>query len=673
MRRAALVLGLVLACGGCTRHLDRAVSPAPTWSPDDPAAHVLPLGNLITGAPPTAGQVALAEFLFGAAPEPPLAIIKPVALATQGGELRVSDGALRAVLRVAPAASGLTAAPLAEPPLLPAALCVGEQGDLLVVDAETNDVKQYAASGALRRRLRVGDGPFRPAGAAFVGDEVWVSNAAAHRIEVFDAGGAHVRSIGERGRGRGAFGLPLALAALPAGDVAVVDMLTARVQVLARDGSWRREIGGPGDRIGRFGRPKALAVGPDGVVFVVDAASQRVHAFAADGRPLLSFGDASDGPLALVIPAGITILTAPPTAQRAPPAGVTPDYYVLVAEQMADPGVRVYGWRGPRELPVVAPAVAAARRPAQRPAPTVENPHWRADGCRSCHVLDGAAPQPIAPERVDALCVSCHDGRRAIDDAHPIGWPAAGSRTHPPPSDWPLVDGRVGCLTCHDIRRHCATEAARPAENPALVRGFDARDPFASCTNCHVADAWRVNPHRMVVAGAHGATDEHATGGRPNAAHAGGGASRQNCGFCHQSTPPTPPDGIARGDARLRDATSKLCLGCHTMHADPAPHGHLEALATPAILATLLAAEQQTLAARGWSRPADMPASQSVLLPLNDGRVNCATCHNPHAPELFGTNSPLGARSAAAADARKALRVEHLQLCFHCHLDPPRP
>ncbi|MGE0480249.1 MAG: cytochrome c3 family protein [Phycisphaerae bacterium] len=662
MRWAAVMLGMLVACGGCARHLDRAVAPDPDWSLDDPAAHVLPLGNLITGAPPTAGQVALAEFLFGAAPEPALTLIKPIALAVQNGELRVSDGALRAVLCCASSPSGLTAAPLADPPLLPTTICVGALGELLVVDAEANDVKRYASSGALLRRLRPADGPFRPSGAAFVGDEVWVSNAAAHRVDVFDASGAHARSIGQRGRGRGEFGLPLALAVLPDGDVAVVDMLAARVQVLGRDGIWQREIGGPGDRIGRFGRPKSIAVGPDGVVFVVDAASQRVHAFAADGRPLLSFGDASDGPRALVIPAGITIVTATPTAQRALPSGFPPDYYVLVAEQMADPGVRVYAWRGPRELPRVAPAVAAARRPAQRPAPTVENPHWRADGCRTCHGGDGAAPRPIARERVDALCVSCHDGRRAIDDAHPIGWPAAGPRTHAPPDDWPLVDGRIGCLTCHDIQRHCAAAAVRPAENPALVRGFDARDPFASCTNCHAADAWRVNPHRMVVA----------PSGHDGASGAGD-TPRQSCGFCHQSTPPTPADGVARGDARLRDTTSKLCLGCHTMHADPAPRGHLEAHVTPSILGTLLAAEQRIFAARGWPRPADAPASQPVLLPLSDGRVNCATCHNPHAPELFGSESPLGSRSTAPADAHKALRVEHLQLCFQCHLDLPRP
>ena len=48
------------------------------------------------------------------------------------------------------------------------------------------------------------------------------------------------------------------------------------------------------------------------------------------------------------------------------------------------------------------------------------NPHYRADGCASCHVVAGGRAQPIEQPKVEALCLSCHDGKRASEEAHPV-------------------------------------------------------------------------------------------------------------------------------------------------------------------------------------------------------------------------------------------------------------
>lgn len=191
-------------------------------------------------------------------------------------------------------------------------------------------------------------------GATQVGREVWVTNAARHGIEVFDAAsGSHLRAIGQRGRGPGEFNLPLGIAALPKdhpladGGVLVVDSFNARMQVLDSSGRWVRDLGGPGDVAGRFGRPISVAVGPDGVIFVLDAASQRVHAFDGRGNVLLAFGRQIGDEYSLTLPGCVCVAPGIVPARelrQQPEVKLQPAYFVLVSEQLNRPGIRVFAW-----------------------------------------------------------------------------------------------------------------------------------------------------------------------------------------------------------------------------------------------------------------------------------------------------------------------------------------
>ena len=634
---ATLVL---LYYSGCAERTDRSM--AVIQSNAEKSTYVASLGNLRTGARPSTAEIKLATFFFGVEPEPPLGLIKPMHMAAAGNELWVSDGALRALLRWKADGGALEAAPLSDPPVGPTAVALDATGERLVA-GENGVIMRFSADGRATGQYALSGTGARIGGVASVGDEVWATNVQQHSIEVFDAAsGAHRRTIGERGRGPAQFGFPLDLTVGGDGNVYIVDMLNARVQVLDHGGRWVREIGGPGDRVGRFGRPKSVAVGPDGTVFVVDAASQCVHAFDERGRPLLTFGGASDGGDALVLPAGVAIWTGSLDATRDLPAGFRPVYYVLVAEQIVRPGLRVYAWSGsrtPPEPPAARPGAGAFRVVAQ-----VENPHWRADRCTVCHPASAGAPGAIDGAAADRLCLSCHDGKKAIDEAHPIGRVARTARTKTP-EGWPLVDGRIGCLTCHDIRKHCVAPQSRPADNPGVVRALDPTNPLASCTQCHLTQEWQVNPHRSEVAGlaSQGAT----------------------CGFCHVSTPRRVGAEGWEFDAKLRGQPTKLCLNCHSMHADPAPRGHLEAPVTADMLRAIAAQENR------MSGIAHSQRASSGLLPLADGRVSCATCHNPHAtdgPLAALLSRPFGtARSTDPADRGKGLRLPHMQLCLSCH------
>ena len=622
---------------------DVAMFPPPPQSP-----HVVALGNLRVGGVPTSTQVKLSMFLFGAEPEPGLAWVKPTALRATGGGVCVADSAAGGLLWWTGGGAALREQPLAQRVRRPIALEATADGGWLVVDGESKVALRFTGDGHVIARYARTDAPYRPTGVAAVGDSVWVANAAASAIDVFERdSGRYTRSIGAPGRGPLGFSAPLRMAAAPEGGAFVVDMLHGRVAQLAADGSHVRDIGRPGDVVGCLGRPKDVAVGPDGTVFVTDAAYQRVQVFDGQGHSLLAFGEPGSGAAALAIPDGICISRTAPTASRNLPAGFTPDYYVLVAEQLRDPGVRVYAWRRGDNANTRSAAAPRAQR-ASAGAATVQNPHCSATACTACH--GSGTPGPISVAQADRLCLSCHDGQRASAEAHPIARLASAPGFHVPAA-WPLADGRIACLTCHDIRRHCDRATARPAANAALLRDYDADRPTAFCTNCHSdAGAGRINPHRQVTSA--------------------GLTFNQTCVFCHQAEPAKPADGVRKGEPHLRIAGSDLCLTCHTKHWDVSPRGHVERPVTAVIRANMLAGD---LRLRGVTDEAAIARRQAdrtarpTLLPLEQDRVTCYSCHSPHAPGLFPAGSELAAHSDRPEDAGHGLRIESGQMCLYCH------
>lgn len=616
------VAAVVLSCVSQPRRDDVQGTPRAARADD---AIALPLGNLRIGEAPTPADVALSQFLFGTDPQPALRFVKPVDLCVSERGLIVGDGALAALLYWNRADNGLATTKADIAPQAIAAMATAPDGDILVADAASATVLRLNSEA--RVTARYASPPeviLRPGGVAVVGEEVWISNVAAHRVEIFSSAGAWLRSFGKRGRGTGEFGMPLDIAVTAAGEVAVVDMLNCRVQLFTATGEYVRSLGAPGNVPGTFGRPRTLAVGPDGVIFVTDAASQRVHAFSPAGRSLGAFGG-EPGADPLALPAGIAVSTSPVATVGGSAPG---KYYVLVAEQLLNPGIRVYAWQGP---PAPTPAARRPRPASSEPVELVASPHWTPDGCKTCHGETGGPCEAIPAAQADAICLSCHDGRKASDEAHPIGRLAAGPQTGVP-EGWPLVEGRLACLTCHDMKSHCEAPT-RPIDNPAFIRGYDAGDPLASCRSCHTSTDTRMNPHRTI--------------------------ETASCGFCHTQPPPIPPDGVPTGASFLRASGSRLCLGCHTMHPDPSPRGHLGAAMTPATLRNLAAAQQRL------GETAVAPAG--TLLPLTDGTISCFTCHDPHAPGLFGESTPLGRHADPADPYSYHLRLSATALCVACH------
>ncbi|MCK4340666.1 MAG: hypothetical protein KAY37_02940 [Phycisphaerae bacterium] len=620
------------------------------YPPKPQVARVVALGNLRGTPPPSKAEIELAMFLFGAEPLPPLALANPTGLAANAECVLICDTALDTVFRW-DLRSGQLAEACKHPSFEhPFALDIAPGGECLVCDRR--GVMRCDADGNVQCSYRPGsEDDFKPTGVLAVGNTVWVSNDALHRIEVFDtASGLHLRSIGRRGDEPGQFNLPRSLARTPDGNVCIVDMLNNRVQVFDPDGNWRSNIGQAGDSVGSFGRPKDVAVGPDGTIFVTDAFSQRVHAFAPDGQPLMAFGEPGSGIGELFLPNGIAVTTVAPQADRELPSVCRPAYYVLVAEQLSRPGVRVYAWLGHCEsdidVPLPREIVAALRRGVPHEA---VGPHWDSESCAACHEEDDDENLlPIASDEVSDLCLDCHEGHEEAPFMHPVDSEAAGAGLRTP-TGWPLVDGQLGCLTCHDIHQQCNLDAQSAVVSAKMLRRYDPSQASSFCTACHVDNAWSGSPHRQLTGD--------------------GQVNPQTCLLCHEEEPAVPSDGVRRLDAKLR-STCGFCLDCHIKHGDCFPAKHVGRLVPPKIRRRMLARAlrgQPGLTTQEIRVPATEAERRSTRFPLVDGRIACYTCHNPHQVGLFPAGSELATWATSPSEAAYQLRADRPGLCLECH------
>jgi hypothetical protein len=130
------------------------------------------------------------------------------------------------------------------------------------------------------------------------------------------------------------------------GRIYVSDSNAFRVQIYDAKGALLRSIGRQGDTPGSFARNKGVAVDPEGRIYVVDAAFQNAQIFDAEGKLLLHFGDFSKvGQGAMVLPAGILINDQHNALFQSYVApGYDLQYIVLVANQYGPHKINVYGF-----------------------------------------------------------------------------------------------------------------------------------------------------------------------------------------------------------------------------------------------------------------------------------------------------------------------------------------
>ncbi|PTA69250.1 protein kinase domain-containing protein [Deinococcus arcticus] len=223
----------------------------------------------------------------------------PVALALsvqeKRGTVRLLDlkCKLRASLRDQSAAAGGM-------PGAPNAMASDPQGHLYVT---LLDYRQGKA-GALVRKLDpqgkellsfgpygLGDGELlQPVAIAATDSQVFVLDAEAHHVVVFDPQGRFVRRFGGKGQGLGRFEKPRSVVASPDGHVYVLDVGTNEVQRFTPQGEYLSRYAFRLDRTTDNLRPlEGLGVDQFGAVYIVDAVARKVRKIEADGSPGLTF------------------------------------------------------------------------------------------------------------------------------------------------------------------------------------------------------------------------------------------------------------------------------------------------------------------------------------------------------------------------------------------------
>ena len=265
------------------------------------------------------------------------------------------------------------------------------------------------------------------------------------------------------------------------------------------------------------------------------------------------------------------------------------------------------------------------------------NPHWSGEHCVECHVEEKPLEKGAAL-RDDGdsvrLCNRCHNGESAAAEIHPYGVLLPGDFQQVLPPEWPRVEKKITCLTCHDALIQMGANPPRQLLNPQFVRQpyADSRSDF--CFTCHQREDYQKrNPHQQI--------DEAGT------------IREASCLVCHQSLPDQHQKNTP-AELSFKDEPTKLCISCHGGKQDNHPTNGNHLVRVPDEMREALT--RQT-------------TGGSVYLPLLKNAITCATCHNPHQSGVIQTKG-----AARGAGEPYFLRVTRgRKLCSSCHPDVKIP
>lgn len=242
--------------------------------------------------------------------------------------------------------------------------------------------------------------------------------------------------------------------------------------------------------------------------------------------------------------------------------------------------------------------------------------------CKGCHGTSSPSPDSLFPAGIDPsnICLKCHkdyDANHHPFNITPVGLYAGRG------SDFPLYEGEIRCLTCHD-----AHSGPGLAETPLLLRGGLYTDRRTICFKCHYGDDYaQINPHVMLKSD--GSIKD--INGKPV------------CLICHAVKP--NPEVDRTEDVLFRADVAFLCWLCHPPMPDRFFQQHFLVRPSKDTLRNMKQTERE------WG----------VLFPLVPRqRITCSTCHNPHQKEVI-----LHEPARVGADSRSRVRMENI--CTGCH------
>lgn len=307
-----------------------------------------------------------------------------------------------------------------------------------------------------------------------------------------------------------------------------------------------------------------------------------------------------------------------------------------------------------RHTTAVERSPVAAKEIRENKESHTKNPHGDPALCTDCHTSAGGGKTALRFDgNVSQLCRSCHDGKLADSEAHPSELMPSAEIAKRIPSDFPLSDGMLTCLSCHDVVGRCTAEQTTAASNRNFLRGTQSPSGNLSfCFRCHVKENYQpYNVHDQLAAS---------------------NLKTDTCLWCHANAPQVSPALQESGSYALRSTSQGLCNNCHRIDfLHPANGAHINSTPLPDMLAYMYAYEIQSQMIMPLKQLTEYVRAMKKIprsIPLDrDGGVTCYSCHNPHEKGVF-PNSNLRAIGAEPKHAvHHRLRTRENNICKACH------
>ncbi|WJW76618.1 hypothetical protein QVG61_05880 [Thiohalobacter sp. IOR34] len=270
----------------------------------------------------------------------------------------------------------------------------------------------------------------------------------------------------------------------------------------------------------------------------------------------------------------------------------------------------------------------------------IPNPHWNPDSCDICHLEQPAADlSSLRKGAREEICNTCHSRLASNKLLHTSNIRPRTDMLRRMPRDYrnSMRAQNIVCTTCHDMRSQCLpSRISEKKTNPDFVRGGIRKSRSDVCYLCHDQERHvRLNPHEQI-------DDE-------------GNIRKPSCRLCHENIEAL---GSARGisdvDFHIKSDLRQMCLGCHPWTPHPGGKFRLFSDAKPP---NHLIRPDRAM----HERLVEISAERGVIMPLDptNGKIFCATCHNPHEEGVVA--------GAAGVGATNKDRLRSTKICTICH------
>ena len=271
----------------------------------------------------------------------------------------------------------------------------------------------------------------------------------------------------------------------------------------------------------------------------------------------------------------------------------------------------------------------------------IPNPHWHKDACLACHVGEPDEKESTLKVESDGSCFFCHSEAEHAS-IHPVNLSPGKEMLAKMSLKFRknlARDNKINCLTCHDaLLPGTRKKTLASLRNRSFLRGGIYNTKTGICYQCHDKSAYKkLNPHDQISE--KGVLDEN------------------KCLICHQQVPKQKADGGTTKVTLQTDSNwSELCLNCHQWQ--PHPGGNMMMFSGGNKKPDHLVVPDNKIS----QRMIKMTQKNNLEMPLDpsNGKIYCATCHNPHERGVIKKIS-----LAKGADEKSRLRSK--QICLNCH------